>query len=174
MKACHSKPIVIVSPSGEIASYFESPAEAARILSLSKACIQRALRTGNFYLRRKWVYEEAYREKWMSGRHHEYAYDYDEQKRQAISNAYNRRTLEQRQATQRRLSEKAKKRYAESDEHPFRAIHRALRKPIICKTTNERFDSLISFARKYNVHPSQVSRAIRDKKAVKEMYVSFE
>ena len=88
---CRSNlPLVIVSPSGQIASYFDNSAEAARLLSISKSCIDRALRTGGFYLQRKWVYEQEYRKAWMEGRTHEYAYNYREYKRSVAKQAYYR------------------------------------------------------------------------------------
>lgn len=162
------RPVVAINSKGEVIGSYDSIMEAARTNGSFPSNIDHALRFRTYHKKVLWMYEEEYRDYWMSGKTDELRNSYLKWKSET---AYKRRdamTDETKKSRARKISV-ARKAYLK--EHPGAMVTRT--RPVLCVTTGEKFDSVAGFADRYGMHPSNVCKAIRSGFKAKGMIVKY-
>ena len=162
------KPVVAIDYKGDIIGAYDSILQAARINESNPDNIYKAIQKKTFHRKVRWMYEEEYRDYWMSGRTDELRNSYKQWKQEVAMKRRDAMTEETRKSRAQKVSA-ARKAYLK--EHPESMVKRTRR--VLCVTTGEKFDSVTDFARRYGMHISNVSHAIRSGHRAKGMVVKY-
>lgn len=154
-------PVVAVNNSGGVAGYYSSIAEAARINGFSESSIHHAITSGGTSYRLKWMKEEDYRSLWEEGRTDELKYSYRQMKSERARKGWSSTSGKDRSERIAKISRSRKKLVRERPEVMDKAV-KAHRKPVMCVSTGECFDSIKAFADRYGLNRISVTVAIRN------------
>lgn len=155
-------PVVAVNSKGEIAGYYESILEAGKMNGISPCSIANAVRLKRFCRKLRWMREEDYRVYWMEGRTDELRGSYKEYITESKKRARRNMSEESVESWKRHISESYKDRIIRQPE----LIERRM-KPIKCLVTGERFESISAAAKVIQDNPSNICRAIKDRRKIK-------
>ena len=158
------RPVVAVSPKGEIVAYFESMTAASKDTGVCVSNICQAVRKGLFRRKLKWMYEEDYREYWMSGRTEELMYNRRKERNENIRVALRNLSPETKENRRKKLSEYAKRRYVEDKNHLLKIYTEKRKRKIRCVTTGEEFDSINAFCQKHGATPGNAWLCLNGKR----------
>lgn len=176
-----TKPIVAVGRNGEVLSYYESIAEAARMNGFSESAISYAISRGGTSHHIKWMKESDYREMWMNGRTDELSYSYRQMNSDRVRKGWQNASKEKRASRMANISMARKKLVKEHPEVMSATIKSHLQ-PILCISTGECFESIKAFAEKYglnrvsatcNIQKGYKVRGLVAKKITKEEYEEY-
>lgn len=157
-----------ITGKGEVAGYYDSMKEAARIAGVSSKTISNAIRLGQWCRKHRWMKEADYREYWMKGRTGELRNSYRESR---IEAAQKRIACAGEEGCKEWFAKLSKARKAYLEKHPERMIKPPKR--VLCTTTGEEFASASECARKYGVCVSNVCRAARTGIKVRGMNLKY-
>lgn len=143
------RPVVAVSPKGEIVAYYESLTEASKDAKIDVSNLCQGVRQGLYRRKLRWMYEEDYREYWMAGKTDELAYNRREERNSHIAEALRNLSPEKKEQRRKSLSAACKKRYAENPGYHLHKVQENRRRKVRCSTTGEEFNSIKDFCLKY-------------------------
>lgn len=146
-----SKPVVALSKKGEFLEEFSSVSEAAREFNTSNSNISRCCRGKFRYIKdRIFVYKE----------------DYDPKKSYSVIAGY------KKPDHYKRTMSKIMKGRTQTKEHRYN-LAKSQGKTVICLTDGKEFISLRECGRNYNLSPSSIRRAIKQKRHCKGLLFKF-
>lgn len=174
-------PVVALKNNGDVAGYYTSIAEAARINGFSETGIHHAITSGGTSHRLKWMRESDYRKIWEERRTDELKYSYKQIKSDRARRSWSNASAEKRARRASNISKSRRKLVKERPEVMLEAI-KAHRQPVLCVSTGECFESIKSFSDTYGLNRVSTTGAIRNghrpggmivKKITKEEYEEY-
>lgn len=175
------KGVVAIGRDGEILSYYESIAEAARMNGFSESAISHAVSSGGLSHRIRWMDEQSYRDIWMKGKTDTLKYSYKQINSERVRKGWMSVSAEKRNGRKANIRKSKKKLMSERPEVMEAAI-RSHFQPVLCISTGECFESIKAFADAYGFRRDSATSSIRNgykvhglivKKITKEEYETY-
>ena len=156
-----ARPVVSITPSGEINGYFESLSEAGRLHGSDIHGVWKALNYGSYFRKMRWMYEEDYRKYWMEGRTSELAYNRKKERAEKIRQGMAKQSAETK-ARAGKLKSEASKRWARENPEKSKEVYvtRKYRR-CRCLTTGEEFESIKECAEKHGLRLESLRHAFK-------------